>query len=162
MNLLCLFGHRWEKPQLPPEATPGDNVGFNVRGVEKKDIARGDVIGPADAPPNVAVEFTANMIVLNHPTVITVGYTPVFHIHTAQVACQITEIVKKINPATGETIAEHPDFIKNGDAAVVKIKPMQPLVIEKVKEFPPLGRFAVRDSGNTVAAGMCTDTVKKV
>ncbi|MBS3148607.1 translation elongation factor EF-1 subunit alpha [Candidatus Woesearchaeota archaeon] len=148
--------------EMIQEAEPGDNVGFNVRGVEKKDIARGDVIGPADAPPNVAVEFTANMIVLNHPTVITVGYTPVFHIHTAQVACQITEIVKKINPATGETIAEHPDFIKNGDAAVVKIKPMQPLVIEKVKEFPPLGRFAVRDSGNTVAAGMCTDTVKKV
>ncbi|MBI4146026.1 translation elongation factor EF-1 subunit alpha [Candidatus Woesearchaeota archaeon] len=143
------------------EAEPGDNVGFNVRGVEKKDIKRGDVVGPADNPPTVAVEFTANMIVLNHPTVVTVGYTPVFHIHTAQVACQITEIVKKINPATGETLADHPDFIKNGDAAVVKIKPMQPLVIEKVKEFPPLGRFAVRDSGNTVAAGMCIDLVKK-
>ncbi|RJQ21179.1 translation elongation factor EF-1 subunit alpha [Candidatus Woesearchaeota archaeon] len=143
------------------EAEPGDNVGFNVRGVEKKDIKRGDVVGPADNPPTVAVEFTANVIVLNHPSVITVGYTPVFHIHTAQVACQITEIVKKINPATGETLADHPDFIKNGDAAVVKFKPMQPLVIEKVKEFPPLGRFAVRDSGNTVAAGMCIDLVKK-
>lgn len=143
------------------EAEPGDNIGFNVRGVEKKDIKRGDVVGPIDNPPTVAVEFTANVIVLNHPSVITVGYTPVFHIHTAQVACQITEIVKKINPATGETLADHPDFIKNGDAAVVKFKPMQPLVIEKVKEFPQLGRFAVRDSGNTVAAGMCIDLVKK-
>ncbi len=148
--------------EMQQEAEPGDNVGFNVRGVEKKDIKRGDVVGPADAPPTVATEFTANLIVLNHPTVITVGYTPVFHIHTAQVACQVVEIVKKINPANGETLAEHPDFIKNGDAAVVKIKPMQPLVIEKVKEFPPLGRFAVRDSGNTVAAGMCIDLVKKV
>lgn len=143
------------------EAEPGDNVGFNIRGVEKKDIARGDVIGPVDSPPTVATEFTANVIILNHPTVVTVGYTPVFHIHTAQVACQITEIVKKINPATGEVLAEHPDFVKNGDAAVLKIKPIQPLVIEKVKEFPPLGRFAVRDSGNTVAAGMCIDLVKK-
>jgi len=143
------------------EAEPGDNIGFNLRGIEKKDIARGDVIGPVDNPPTVAVEFTANMIILNHPTVVTVGYTPVFHIHTAQVACQVTEIVKKINPATGETLAENPDFIKNGDAAVVKLKPVQALVIEKVKEFPPLGRFAVRDSGNTVAAGMCIDVVKK-
>jgi len=143
------------------EAGPGDNVGFNIRGVEKKDIARGDVIGPIDNPPTVATEFTANVIILNHPTVVTVGYTPVFHIHTAQVACQIIEIIKKINPATGEVLAEHPDFVKNGDAAVLKIKPMQPLVIEKVKEFPPLGRFAVRDSGNTVAAGMCIDLVKK-
>lgn len=143
------------------QAEPGDNIGFNLRGIDKKDIARGDVIGPVDNPPTIAVEFTANMIILNHPTVVTVGYTPVFHIHTAQVACQITELVKKINPATGETLADHPDFVKNGDAVVVKIKPIQPMVIEKVKDFPPLGRFAVRDSGNTVAAGMCVDLVKK-
>ena len=143
------------------EAEPGDNVGFNVRGINKQDIARGDVLGKSDNPPTVATEFTAQLIVLNHPTVITVGYTPVFHIHTAQVACQITEIVKKINPATGETLQEHPDFIKNGDAAVVKFKPMQPLVIEKQKDIPQLARFAIRDSGATVAAGMCIDLVKK-
>lgn len=143
------------------EAEPGDNVGFNVRGVNKQDITRGDVLGKVDNPPTVATEFTAQLIVLNHPTVVTVGYTPVFHIHTAQVACQITEIVKKINPATGETLQEHPDFIKNGDAAVVKFKPMQPLVMEKQKDIPQLARFAIRDSGATVAAGMCIDLVKK-
>jgi elongation factor 1-alpha len=143
------------------EAEPGDNVGFNVRGIELKDIARGDVLGKVDNPPTVATEFTAQIVVLNHPTVITVGYTPVFHIHTAQVACQFTELVKKINPATGETLQDKPDFIKNGDVAVVKIKPMQPLVIERQKDIPKLAKFAVRDSGNTVAAGMCIDLVKK-
>ncbi len=143
------------------EAEPGDNVGFNIRGFGKKDIARGDVIGRADNPPTVAQEFTAQIVVLNHPTVITVGYTPVFHIHTAQVACQITEIQKKLNPATGEVLQEKPDFIKNGDAAIVKIKPIQPLVIEKQKDIPQMSRFAVRDSGTTVAAGMCIDIVKK-
>ncbi|MDO8660973.1 MAG: translation elongation factor EF-1 subunit alpha, partial [Candidatus Woesearchaeota archaeon] len=82
-------------------AEPGDNIGFNVRGIELKDIARGDVLGPVNNPPTVATEFTAQIVVLNHPTVITVGYTPVFHIHTTQVACQFTELVKKLNPATG-------------------------------------------------------------
>ncbi|MBU1199865.1 MAG: translation elongation factor EF-1 subunit alpha [Nanoarchaeota archaeon] len=143
------------------EAVPGDNVGFSVRGFGKKDIARGDVIGPADAPPTVATEFTAQIVVLNHPSVMTTGYTPVFHIHTAQVACQIIEIVKKINPATGETLQDKPDFIKNGDAAIIKVKPVQPMVIEKQKEIPQLARFAIRDSGQTVAAGMCIDLVKK-
>jgi elongation factor 1-alpha len=147
--------------EMITEAEPGDNVGINLRGPEKKDLARGDVLGHPNNVPTVSTEFTANIIVLNHPTVITVGYTPVFHIHTAQVACQITEIVKKINPANGETIQEHPDFIKNGDAAVVKIKPMQPLVIEKNKDIPQMSRFAIRDSGVTVAAGMCIDLVKK-
>ncbi|MBN2459088.1 translation elongation factor EF-1 subunit alpha [Candidatus Woesearchaeota archaeon] len=143
------------------EALPGDNVGFNVRGFGKKDIARGDVLGHESNVPTVATEFTAQIIVLNHPTVMTVGYTPVFHIHTAQVACQITELTKKINPATGETIQEKPDFLKNGDAAIIKVKPVQPLVIEKQKDIPQLARFAVRDSGQTVAAGMCIDLVKK-
>lgn len=144
-----------------PTAEPGDNVGLSVRGVGKKDITRGDVMGHPDNVPKVASEFTAQIIVLNHPTVITAGYTPVFHIHTAQVACQFTELVKKLNPATGEVLQEKPDFIKNGDAAVVKIKPLQPLCIEKQKDIPQLARFAVRDSGATVAAGMCIDMVEK-
>ncbi len=143
------------------QAEPGDNVGINVRGFGKKDVARGDVIGNPDNEPTVASEFTAQIVVLNHPSVMTVGYTPVFHIHTAQVACQITAIQKKLNPATGETLEENPDFIKNGDAAIVTVKPVQPLVIEKQKEIPQLARFAVRDSGATVAAGMCIDLQKK-
>ena len=143
------------------QAIPGDNVGFNVRGIEKKDIARGDVLGHTNNVPTVASEFTAQIVVLNHPSVMTVGYTPVFHIHTSQVACQITAIEKKLNAATGETIAENPDFIKNGDAAIIKVKPVQPVVIEKQKDIPHMSRFAVRDSGVTVAAGMCIDLVKK-
>ena len=143
------------------EAEPGDNIGFNVRGIGKKDIARGDVLGHASNPPTLASEFTAQIVVLNHPTVFTTGYTPVFHIHTTQVACQIMAIEKKLNPATGETLEENPDFIKNGDAAIVKIKPTTPLVIERQKDIPHMARFAIRDSGTTVAAGMCIDLVKK-
>ncbi len=143
------------------EAIPGDNIGFNVRGIGKKDIARGDVLGHVDNIPTLASEFTAQIVVINHPSVLTVGYTPVFHIHTAQVACQIIQIVKKINPATGEVLQENPDMLKNGDVAVVKVKPSKPLVIEKQSEIPHMARFAIRDAGNTVAAGMCIDLVKK-
>jgi elongation factor 1-alpha len=143
------------------QAEPGDNIGFNVRGVGKKDIARGDVLGHTDNPPTVATEFTAQLVVLNHPSVMTAGYTPVFHVHTAQVACQITAIEKKLDPATGQALQENPDFIKNGDTAIVKIKPTTPLVIEKTSDIPQISRFAVRDSGATVAAGMCIDLVKK-
>ncbi|PIN70568.1 translation elongation factor EF-1 subunit alpha [Candidatus Woesearchaeota archaeon CG11_big_fil_rev_8_21_14_0_20_43_8] len=143
------------------KAEPGDNVGFNLRGLDKKSIARGDVLGHPDNPPTVATEFTAQIVVLNHPSVITVGYTPVFHIHTAQVACQVVAIEKKLNPATGEVLEENPDFIKNGDAAIIKVKPCVPVCIEKQKEIPHMSRFAIRDSGSTVAAGMCIDVVKK-
>ena len=143
------------------EAIPGDNIGFSVKGIDKKDIARGDVLGKADNPPTVVAEFTAQIVVLNHPSVMTVGYTPVFHIHTGQVACQITKLIKKLNPATGEVLQENPDMLKNGDAAWVQVKPTKPLVIERYKEIPQMSRFAIRDAGSTVAAGMCMDLVKK-
>lgn len=143
------------------EAEPGDNVGFSVRGIGKKDIARGDVLGKTDNVPTLVQEFTAQIVVLNHPSVLTVGYTPVFHIHTAQVACRVTELVKKINPATGETLEENPDMLKNGEAAIVKIVPTKPLVLEKNADIPQMSRFAIRDAGQTVAAGMCIDLVKK-
>lgn len=144
------------------EAHPGDNIGFSVRGIGKTDIARGDVLGHASSPPTVVTEFTAQIIVLNHPTVLTVGYTPVFHIHTAQVACKIAEIKAKLDPATGQVMQQNPDFLKNGDAAIVRVVPSKPLVIEKQKDIPHMARFAIRDAGSTVAAGMCIDYVKKV
>ncbi len=139
------------------EAYPGDNIGFNVRGVSKNDIRRGDVAGHVDNPPTVAKDFTAQIVVLQHPTAITVGYTPVVHAHTAQVACQFVELQKKIDPRTGQVKEENPQFLKTGDAAVVKLQPTRPMVIEKVKDIPPLGRFAVRDMGMTIAAGMVLD-----
>jgi len=142
------------------QALPGDNVGVNIRGVGKNDIRRGDVAGPVDNPPTVAKSFTARIMVLNHPSVITKGYTPVFHCHTAQVACRFEELLKKFDPRTGEVKEENPEFLKTGDAALVKIVPTRPMVIEPIKEFPQLGRFAIRDMGQTVAAGVCVEVEK--
>lgn len=137
------------------EAIPGDNIGFNVRGVSRREISRGDVVGPVDNPPTVAKSFIAKIVVLEHPTAITAGYTPVFHCHTATVPCKFTKLLKKIDPKSGAVIEENPDFLKKGDAAEVEITPVKPLVIEENKKFPQLSRFAIRDMGVTVGAGVC-------
>ncbi|ADL19588.1 Elongation factor 1-alpha [Acidilobus saccharovorans 345-15] len=139
------------------QAEPGDNVGVALRGVEKNQVKRGDVIGKTDNPPTVAEEFTARVVVVWHPSAIAVGYTPVIHVHTASVACRITEIVAKLDPRTGNPIEQNPQFIKAGDTAIVKFKPIKPLVIEKFGEFPQLGRFAMRDMGRTIGIGIVTD-----
>ena len=147
--------------QQMPKAEPGDNVGFNIKGVEKKDIKRGDVVGPASNPPTVAEEFTAQIIVLNHPNVIAKGYTPVFHIHTAQIACQFVEILEKKDPKTGQVVEKNPETIKTGDSALIRVKPTKPIVIEKYSDFKQLGRFAIRDMGQTIGAGVVLDVVPK-
>jgi len=143
------------------EAPAGDNVGINIRGVGKKDLARGDVICDAAQPATMAEEFTAQIAVINHPTVIAKGYCPVFHVHTAQVPCQFIELQKKLDPKTGQVSQENPDFLKNGDVAIVKVKPMGNLVLEKQSVNPHMARFAIRDAGATVSAGVCIDLVAK-
>ncbi|WP_297068938.1 translation elongation factor EF-1 subunit alpha [Thermococcus sp.] len=139
------------------EAYPGDNIGFNVRGVGKNDIKRGDVAGhPSTAPTVVRPKdtFKAQIIVLNHPTAITVGYTPVLHAHTLQVAVRFEQLLAKLDPRTGNVVEQNPQFLKTGDSAIVVLRPTKPMVIEPVKEIPQMGRFAIRDMGQTVAAGM--------
>ena len=144
-----------------PEAFAGDNIGFNVRGIDKKQIKRGDVVGTPDNPPSVAKEFKAQIIVIFHPTAVAPGYTPVLHAHTAQVAATITEFIAKIDPRNGQTVEEKPKFLKNGDSAIVKIRPLRPLCIETFKEYPELGRFALRDMGTTIAAGVVQEITEK-
>lgn len=144
-----------------PEAEPGDNIGFNVRGVGKNDIRRGDVAGHTADAPTVAKQFTAQVVVLQHPGVITVGYTPVFHCHTSQTACTFLDLTSKLDPATGQPEKEKPDFIRTGDAAIVEIKPTKPMVMEEARKIPPMGRFAIRDMGQTVAAGLCLKVTDK-
>ncbi len=144
-----------------PKALPGDNIGFNLRGVAKTDIARGDVVGPADKPPTVAKEFIGQIIVIYHPTAIAQGYTPVLHAHTAQIACKFVELIQKIDPRTGQVSEEKPAYLKTGDSALVKLQPLKPIVIEPYNEIPQLGRFAIRDMASTVAAGVVKQITQK-
>ncbi|CAB0037322.1 unnamed protein product [Trichogramma brassicae] len=137
------------------EAVPGDNVGFNVKNVSVKDLRRGYVAGDSKAnPPKGAADFTAQVIVLNHPGQISNGYTPVLDCHTAHIACKFAEIKEKCDRRTGKTTEENPKAIKSGDAAIVNLVPTKPMCVESFQEFPPLGRFAVRDMRQTVAVGV--------
>ena len=147
--------------EILDQAVPGDNIGFNIRGIDRQDLGRGDVAGPTDKPPTVAADFTGQVMVIQHPSAITVGYTPVIHTHTAQVACRFDEILQKIDQRSGQVIEEKPDFVKKGESMIAKLVPLKPMVIESYKTFPQLGRFAVRDMGMTVAVGIVQKVTKR-
>jgi len=146
-----------------PEAVPGDNVGFNVKNVSVKDIRRGNVCSDSKNDPAAETgDFTAQVIVLNHPGQIQKGYTPVLDCHTAHIACKFNEILTKVDRRTGKELEKEPKSIKSGDAAMVKLVPSKPMCVESFSEYPPLGRFAVRDMRQTVAVGVIKETTKKV
>ncbi|CRK23654.1 hypothetical protein BN1708_013751 [Verticillium longisporum] len=137
------------------EGLPGDNVGFNVKNVSVKDIRRGNVAGDSkNDPPLGAASFTAQVIVLNHPGQVGAGYAPVLDCHTAHIACKFAELLEKIDRRTGKSVEASPKFIKSGDAAIVKMIPSKPMCVEAFTDYPPLGRFAVRDMRQTVAVGV--------
>jgi elongation factor 1-alpha len=142
-----------------PEAVPGDNVGFNVKNVSVKDIKRGNVAGDSkNDPPTETESFKAQVIVMNHPGEIKSGYSPVLDCHTAHIACKFEKLLTKLDKRTGKKVEDNPKLIKNGDAAIVNMIPSKPMCVESYKNYPPLGRFAVRDMRQTVAVGVVKKT----
>jgi elongation factor 1-alpha len=143
------------------EGLPGDNVGFNVKNVSVKDIRRGNVASDSkNDPAKEAASFNAQVIVLNHPGQIGAGYAPVLDCHTAHIACRFAELVEKIDRRSGKSLEQAPKFVKSGDACIVKLVPSKPMCVESYNEYPPLGRFAVRDMRQTVAVGVIKSVEK--
>ena len=143
------------------KAEPGDNVGFNVRGLASTDIRRGDVAGYTDSEPTFVRHdetFVGQIQLMDIPKAVSVGYTPVFHAHTAQVAVKFMELLEKTNKSGKEA---NPSFLKTGDACLIRFQPTKPMAIEQMDTFPELSRFAIRDMGKTVAAGVCLKIEKK-
>jgi len=143
------------------EAIPGDNVGFNIKNVSVKDIRRGNVCGDSKSdPPKASESFLAQVIILNHPGQISNGYAPVLDCHTAHIACKFNEIKEKIDRRSGKKIEDFPKAVKSGEAAIVEMIPQKPMCVEAFSEYPPLGRFAVRDMRQTVAVGVIKSVTK--
>jgi len=145
-----------------PQAIPGDNIGFSIRGITMQDASRGDCMGHPNNPPTVITpkgKLTGQIIVIWHPTAIAQGYTPVIHAHTAQVAAKFTGLLKKLDQKTSAVIEDNPKFLKKNEAAIVELSPIKKMCLEKYEDFPEMGRFAVRDMGRTVAVGIVKEIV---
>ena len=148
--------------EILPEAGPGDNVGFNIRNVSVKDIKRGNVASDnSNNPAQEAEKITAQIIIMNHPNQICAGYSPVIDCHTAHIASRFDKLLQKIDKRTGKAVEDEPKALKNGEAAIIELIPNKPMCVETYKEFPPLGRFAVRDMKQTVAVGVIKKVDKK-
>ncbi|GAU38329.1 hypothetical protein TSUD_61900 [Trifolium subterraneum] len=144
------------------KAFPGDNVGFHIKDNTFKDLKRGYVASNSkDDPAKEAANFTSLVSIINHPGQIGNGYAPVLSCHTSHTSVKFSELVSKIDKPSSKEIEKEPKFLKNGDSGIVKMIPTKPMVVETFSEYPPLGRFAVRDMRQTVAVGVIKAVEKK-
>jgi elongation factor 1-alpha len=148
--------------ELVPKASAGDNVGLCVSDISIQDVQRGYVVGDADNDPPAAVQdFTAQIVVVNHPGEIKAGYAPVLDMHTSHVACRFVELMSKVDKKTGVEIEASPKSITKGESAIVRFEPTRPLSCEPFASYPPLGRFAVRDMRQVIAIGIVKSVTKR-
>jgi len=144
------------------QAGPGDNVGFNVKNVSVKDIRRGNVAGDSkNDPPCKVPTFEAQVIILDHPNRIMPGYTPVLDCHTCHIACKFSKLIQLMDKRTGKKLEDNPKFVKSGQACIAELQPTKPMCVEAYTEYPPLGRFAVRDMRKTVAVGVIKNITRE-
>ena len=142
-------------------AIPGDivRINFDYASDSLMDILPGHVASNYDDhPAQETSSFDAQIIVMNHPGKIFNGYSPIIDCHTSHTPCTFVKIQEKLDRRTGKTLEDSPNSVQTGDVCIVKIEPKRPLCVEKFKDFPALGRFVVRDMGQTVAVGVVKTT----
>ncbi|XP_063289511.1 elongation factor 1-alpha, oocyte form-like [Pelobates fuscus] len=141
---------------------PDDNVGFNMKNISVKDIRRGNVAGHSKNYPLMqASSFTAQVLILNHPGQIGAGYALVLDCHTSHIAFKFARLMENIDRRSGKTLEAEPKFLKSDDAAIIEMIPEKSMCVKTFSNYPPLGRFAVRDMRQTVAVGVIKGVDKK-
>eukprot|EP01063_Lacrimia_lanifica_P022377 TRINITY_DN29_c0_g1_i2.p2 TRINITY_DN29_c0_g1~~TRINITY_DN29_c0_g1_i2.p2 ORF type:complete len:476 (+),score=262.80 TRINITY_DN29_c0_g1_i2:59-1486(+) len=146
------------------DAKAGDNVGLNVKGLNKDNMPRtGDVmVYKKDGSLKEAGTFTAQVQILDHPGELKIGYTPVCFVRTGRSAVRMTQLVWKMGKETGGKKAEEPHSLKANEMAEVVFAPQQPLVVDSFKNCEGLSRVAIMEGNGVVMLGKVVKTTEKV
>jgi elongation factor 1-alpha len=146
------------------QANPGDNVGLNMKGLDKQNMPRtGDVmVKLSDDSLTAAGQFTAQVQVLDIPNEIKAGYSPTVFVRTGHSACKLVKIEWKMGKETGGKKVEDCHSLKSNEMAQVVFEPIQPLVVDLFSNCEGLSRLAVMEGNGVVMLGKCVASVPRV
>lgn len=131
----------------------GENVKLKLSGVEEEDVLPGFVICHPSHLCNTGTVFDAQVVILEHKSIICAGYTAVLHMHNAVEEVKLMGLIHTIDRKTGEKSKQRPRFIKQDSIAVARFKTTNLICLETYQNFAPMGRFTLRDEGRTIAIG---------
>merc|ERR1712195_76556 len=144
-------------------ANPGDNVGLNIKGLDKNNMPRsGDVmVCKKDTTLGQTREFSAQIQVLDIPNEIKVGYSPIGFVRCGRSACRISKCAWKMGKGTGGEKMEAPHSLKSNEMAQCSFQPQQPLVADTFKNCEGLSRVAFMDGNGCVMLGKIISCERK-
>jgi elongation factor 1-alpha len=145
------------------QAKPGDNVGLNIKGLDKMNMPRvGDVmIYKKDNTLDRCGQFNAQIQTLDIPGEIKIGYSPIGFVRCGRSACRATQFVFKVGKETGGKKMDNPHSLKSNEMAEVVFQPQQPLVVDSFKNCEGLSRIAFLDGNTAVMLGKVTQLTYK-
>lgn len=134
-------------------AMSGENIKIKLKGVEEEEVSSGFVLCDTIEPCKVGKIFDAQVVIVEHKSIICSGYSAVLHIHAAIEECSVKTLICLIDKKTGEKNKTRPRFVKQDQIAVMRLECAGVICMEPFKEFPQMGRFTLRDEGRTIAIG---------
>jgi elongation factor 1-alpha len=145
-------------------AKPGDNVGMNIKGLDKNNMPRsGDVMVYAkDGTLKGTKSFVCQIQTLdNIPGELKCGYSPIGFVRCGRAACRMTAINWKMGKETGGAKLENPPHLKANEVAEAVFEPMTPLVCDSFKNCEGLSRIAFLDGNTVMMLGKVVSTVAR-
>ncbi|EDW04214.1 GH10109 [Drosophila grimshawi] len=132
---------------------PGENVKIKLKGIEEEDVSPGFVICDAANPIKTGKIFDAQVVILEHKSIICAGYSAVMHIHCAAEEVTVKALICLVDKKSGDKSKTRPRFVKQDQVAIMRIECSGMICLEQFKLFPQMGRFTLRDENKTIAIG---------
>ncbi|XP_008312976.1 eukaryotic peptide chain release factor GTP-binding subunit ERF3A [Cynoglossus semilaevis] len=135
------------------DAAPGENLKLRLKGIEEEEILPGFILCSPDNLCHSGRTFDAQIVIIEHKSIICPGYNAVLHIHTCIEEVQITALICMVDKKTGEKSKTRPRFVKQDQVCIARLRAAGVICLETFKDFPQMGRFTLRDEGKTIAIG---------
>ncbi|XP_059414403.1 eukaryotic peptide chain release factor GTP-binding subunit ERF3A-like isoform X2 [Carassius carassius] len=135
------------------DAAPGENLKLRLKGIEEEEILPGFILCNAENLCHTGRTFDAQIVIIEHKSIICPGYNAVLHIHTCIEEVQITALICLVDKKTGDKSKTRPRFVKQDQVCIARLRTAGTICLETFKDFPQMGRFTLRDEGKTIAIG---------
>ncbi|OJD31452.1 eukaryotic peptide chain release factor gtp-binding subunit [Diplodia corticola] len=159
VGVSALYGETEDEIQA---ATCGDQIRIRLRGIEEEDILPGFVLCSPKRPVHCVKSFEAQIVLLDLKSILSAGFNCVLHVHSATEEVTFDALLHKLEKGTGRKSKRPPGFATKGMSIIARLSVTGgagSVCVERFEDYPQMGRFTLRDQGQTIAIGKITKLI---